>query len=150
MHDGSLPTLTGVVDWFNDSKSLGLDDGQRADLTAYLKAVGDGEQPYQIFAGKNSEFRLAFEELTTFASTLNTLLPARDAKHIAILVDTVAPDLAADAGTMSNPSARPVVYRLSSTLQSVGDAVATGDWAEAETRWQEFQAMQKQYDERIF
>ncbi len=150
MHDGSLPTLAGVVDWFNDSKSLGLDDVQRADLTAYLKAVGDGEQPYQVFAGKDSAFRLAFEELTTFASTLNTLLPARDAKHIAILVDTVAPDLAADADTMSNPSARPMVHRLSNTLQAVGDAVATGDWAEAETQWQEFQTLQKQYDEKIF
>ncbi len=150
MHDGSLPTLASVVNWFNDSKSLGLDDVQRADLTAYLEAVGDGEQPYQVFAGKDTEFRLAFEELTTFASTLNTLLPARDAKHIAILVDTVAPDLAANADTMSNHSARPTVLRLSSTLQAVGDAVATGDWAEAETRWQEFQALQKQYDERMF
>lgn len=150
MHDGSLPTLASVVDWFNDSKSLGLDDVQRRDLTAYLEAVGDGKQPYQVFAGKDTEFRLVFEELTTFASTLNTLLPARDAKHIAILVDTVAPDLAADADTMSNLSARPAVLQLSSTLQAVGDAVATGDWAEAETRWQEFQAMQKQYDEKIF
>ncbi len=150
MHDGSLPTLASVVDWFNDSKSLGLDDVQRADLTAYLEAVGDGEQPYQVFAGRDSEFRLAFDELTTFASTLNTLLPARDAKHIAILIDTVAPDLAAEADTMSNPSARPEVLRLSSTLQAVGDSVATGDWAEAETRWREFQAMQKQYDEKIF
>ncbi|MGB5213830.1 MAG: cytochrome c peroxidase [Anderseniella sp.] len=150
MHDGSLPTLASVVDWFNDSKSLGLDDVQRADLTAYLEAVGDGEQPYQVFAGKNSEFRLAFEELTTFASTLNTLLPARDTENIAILVDTVAPDLAADAGTMSNLSARPAVDQLAGTLQAVGDAVAAGDWARAETRWQEFQALQKQYDEKIF
>jgi hypothetical protein len=35
-------------------------------------------------------------------------------------------------------------------LQAVGDAVATGDWAEAEIRWQEFQALQIHYDERIF
>lgn len=150
MHDGSLPTLASVVDWFNETKSLGLDDVQRADLTAYLEAVGDGEQPYQVFAGKDTEFRLVFEELTTFASTLNTLLPARDAKHIAILVDTVASDLAADADTMSNPSARPMVNQLSNTLQAVGDAVATGDWAEANIHWQKFQALQKHYDERIF
>lgn len=150
MHDGSLPTLASVVNWFNEKKSLGLDDVQRADLTAYLKAVGDGEQPYQVFVGKESEFRLAFEELTTFASTLNTLLPARDAKHIAILIDTVAPELAADADTMGNPSAHPMVHQMSNTLQAVGDAVAAGDWAVAETRWQEFQALQKQYDEKIF
>ncbi|WP_419904991.1 cytochrome c peroxidase [Kiloniella sp.] len=150
MHDGSLPTLASVVDWFNDTKSLGLDVNQRADLTAYLEAVGDGEEPYQVFQGKESTFRLAFEELTTFASTLNTLLPARDTKNIAILVDTVAPDLAADAGTMSNLSARPQVYQLASTLRAVGDAVAAGEWQVAETKWQEFKSLQDQYDARMF
>ena len=150
MHDGSLPTLASVVDWFNGSKSLGLDDEQRADLTAYLEAVGDGDEPYQAFEGKNSTFRLAFEELTTFASTLNTLLPARDAENIAILVDTVAPDLAADAGTMDNLTARPDVYQLADTLQAVGDAVAANDWSLAETHWQEFQSLQDKFDARMF
>jgi len=150
MHDGSLPTLVSVVDWFNDSKSLDLDDAQRADLTAYLEAVGDGEDPYQVFEGKESEFRLAFEELTTFASTLNTLLPARDAVNIAILVDTVAPDLAADAGTMTNLSARPEVYQMAETLEAVGDAAAAGNWAEAEIHWQTFQTLQTEFDARMF
>jgi mono/diheme cytochrome c family protein len=150
MHDGSLPTLASVVDWFNDSKSLGLNDRQRGDLTAYLEAVGDGDEPYQVFEGKNSNFRLAFEELTTFASTLNTLLPARDAANIAILVNTVAPDLAADAGTMTNLPARPAVYQLADTLQAVGDAVAADDWKQAETHWQEFQSLQDKFDARMF
>ncbi len=150
MHDGSLPTLADVVDWFNDSKSLGLDADQRADLTAYVRAVGDGEDPYQVFEGKESQFRLAFDELTTFATTLNTLLPARDAANIALLVATVAPDLAADAGTMVNLEARPEVYRLADTLTAVGDAVAAGDWEMAETYWQDFQTLQIQIDARMF
>jgi cytochrome c peroxidase len=150
MHDGSLPTLTSVVDWFNDTKSLGLDDATRADLTAYLEAVGDGEKPYQVFEGQESEFRLAFEELTTFASTLNTLLPEKDAENIAVLVDTVAPDLAADAGTMTNLSGRPDVYRLSDTLRAVGDAAAAGNWQEAEAQWLQFQTLQDEFDARMF
>jgi cytochrome c peroxidase len=150
MHDGSLPTLASVVDWFNDTKSLGLDDSARADLIAYLKAVGDGEEPYQVFEGQESEFRLAFEELTTFASTLNTLLPARDVDNIAILVDTVAPDLAADASTMTNLSGRPDVYRLSDTLRAAGDAAAAGNWQEAEAQWQKFQSLQDEFDARMF
>ncbi|MGB0506982.1 MAG: cytochrome c peroxidase, partial [Pikeienuella sp.] len=150
MHDGSLPTLASVVDWFNDTKSLGLDETARVDLTAYLEAVGDGDEPYQVFEGQESEFRLAFEELTTFASTLNTLLPARDAANIAILVDTVAPDLAADASTMTNLTARPEVYRLSETLRAVGNAVAEGEWDEAAAHWETFQSLQDEFDARMF
>ncbi|MEH6361622.1 MAG: cytochrome c peroxidase, partial [Amylibacter sp.] len=95
-HDGALPTLASVVDWFNETKSLGLDNDQKADLTAYLEAVGDGEDPYQDFDDRNTPFRLAFDELTTFATTLDTLIPMRDRENIALLVDTVAADLAAD------------------------------------------------------
>lgn len=150
LHDGSLPTLASVVDWFNAAKSLGLDKTARADLTAYLETVGGGEMPYQVFEGRDSEFRLAFDELTTFASTLNTLLPARDAENIAVLVDTVAPDLAADASTMSNLAGRPDVYRLSDLLRAVGDASIAGNWQEAETQWQQFQTLQREADGRMF
>lgn len=123
VYDGSLPTLAAVV---------------------------DGEKPNQVFEGKESQFRLAFDELTTFATALNTLLPAGDAVNIALLVVTVAPDLAADAGTMVNLEARPEVYRLADTLNAVGDAVAARDWGLAETYWQEFQTLQIQIDARMF
>lgn len=149
-HDGALPTLASVVDWFDDTKSLGLSDPQKADLTAYLQAVGDADEPYQAFDERDTPFRLAFEELTTFASTLSTLIPARDTQHILLLTDTVAADLAADASTMSNLAARPEIYRLAETLDSVGDAVREGDWTAAEARWAEFQAQQAEIDERVF
>ena len=44
-HDGSLPTLAAVVEWFDRRYRLGLDAAERADLTAYLEAVGTGEAP---------------------------------------------------------------------------------------------------------
>ncbi|QDI74405.1 MULTISPECIES: cytochrome c peroxidase [Leisingera] len=150
MHDGSLQTLASVVDWFDDSKDLGLDAAQRADLTAYLEAVGDGEEPYQAFEGRDSVFRLSWEELTTFASTLDTLLPMRDAENIALLVDTVAPDLAADASVMVNQSSKPEIYEFSAILRAVGDASAAGDWEEAGRQWDLFKAMQADIDERMF
>lgn len=149
-HDGSIPTLAGVVDWFNTNKNLDLDDAARADLTAYLDAVGDGDEPYQIFEGKQSVFRLAFDELTTFATTLNTLLPMQDKVNIALLVNTVAPDLKADASTMKNLSAKPQVYQLADLLQAVGNAVAKDNWAEADNNWQAFQALQNEVDERMY
>ncbi|MBI1495434.1 cytochrome c peroxidase [Halocynthiibacter styelae] len=150
MHDGSLPTLESVVDWFNDSKSLGLDDAERGDLTAYLYAVGDGEDPYQVFKGRETTFRLAWEELTTFASTLNTLIPMQDAENIALLVDTVAADLAADASTMVNQAAKADVYRLSSLLRAAGDASAGDNWAEAAAAWDAFKTLQSELDEAMY
>ncbi len=150
MHDGSLPTLASVVDWFDSTKNLGLNADQRADLTAYILAVGDGEEPYQHFEGTDSVFRLSWEELTTFASTLDTLLPAQDAENIALLVATVAPDLAADASAMTNQAAKPDVYEFAAILRAVGVASAAGDWHEANRQWNAFKIRQAEIDERMF
>lgn len=81
---------------------------------------------------------MAFAELTTFASTLDTLLPMKDAEHILLLIDTVAPDLAADAGTMVNLKARPQIYDLSKRLSEVGFAVRNSDWQAADKSWSKF------------
>ena len=148
-HDGALPTLAAVVDWFDETKALGLDETERADLTAYLETVGAADEPYETFDEKNTPFRLAFEELTTFASTLDTLLPRRDAEHILLLTDTVAADLAADASTMSNLAARPEVHALAERLSEVGAAVRAGDWTAAAAGWGQFKADVRAIDERV-
>ena len=149
-HDGSLPTLASVVDWFGDTKSLGLTGAEREDLTAYLETVGAADQPYEAFDAENTAFRLTFSELTTFASTLDTLLPRRDAEHILLLTDTVAADLAADASTMSNLAARPDIYALAERLAEVGAAVRDRDWDTAEASWAAFRAEADDIEERAF
>lgn len=149
-HDGSLPTLAAVADWFDETKSLGLTEAERADLTAYLETVGAADEPFEAFDTENTAFRLAFSELTTFASTLDTLLPRRDAEHILLLTDTVAADLSADASTMSNLAARPEVYALAKRLAEVGAAVRDGDWSTAEASWAAFQTEAAAIDERAF
>jgi len=149
-HDGSLPTLAAVVGWFDETRSLGLTEAERADLTAYLETVGAADEPYETFDAENTAFRLAFSELTTFASTLNTLLPRRDAEHILLLTDTVAADLAADTSTMSNLAARPEVYALAERLAEVGAAVRDEDWAAAEASWSTFQIEADAIEERAF
>ncbi len=149
-HDGSLPTLAAVVDWFDETKSLGLSEAERADLTAYLETVGAADEPYEAFDTENTAFRLAFSELTTFASTLDTLLPRRDAEHILLLTDTVAADLSADASTMSNLTARPDVYALAERLAEVGAAVRDEDWAAAEASWTAFKSEADAIEERAF
>ena len=149
-HDGSLPTLGSVVDWFDETASLGLSEAERADLTAYLETVGAADAPYEAFDEENTAFRLAFSELTTFASTLDTLLPRRDAAHILLLTDTVAADLAADASTMANLAARPEIYALAERLVAVGAAVRDEDWAAAEESWSAFQSEARALEERAF
>lgn len=149
-HDGSMPTLAAVVDWFDTTKNLGLGEDERADLTAYLEAVGAADQPYEVFDAENTPFRLAFAELTTFASTLDTLLPRRDAQHILLLTDTVAADLAADAGTMANLAARPEIYSLAERLATVGAAVRADDWGAAEASWAAFLSEAQAIKERAF
>lgn len=149
-HDGSLPTLASVVEWFDDTKDLGLNASERSDLTAYLETIGAADEPYESFDAENTPFRLAFAELTTFASTLDTLLPKRDAEHILLLTDTVAADLAADAGTMANLAARPEVYSLAERLAEVGRGVRSEDWEAAEVSWSKFKADAATIEERAF
>jgi len=149
-HDGSLPTLASVVEWFNDTKDLGLTDAERLDLTAYLETVGAADEPYETFDAANTPFRLAFAELTTFASTLDTLLPKRDTQHILLLTDTVAADLAADASTMENLSARPEIYELANRLADVGIAVRAEDWEAADVSWSLFKKDAAAIEERAF
>ena len=149
-HDGSLPTLAAVVDWFDATKSLGLTEAERSDLTAYLEAVGAADEPYEAFDAENTAFRLAFSELTTFASTIDTLLPRKDAEHILLLTDTVAADLSADASTMSNLPARPEVYALAERLAEVGAAVRDSDWAAAGESWNAFKSEADAIAERAF
>ena len=88
--------------------------------------------------------------MATFASTLDTLLPRRDAEHILLLTDTVAADLAADASTMSNLTARPEVYALAERLAAVGDAVRDDDWGAAEASWTAFKTEADAIEERAF
>ncbi len=149
-HDGSLPTLASVVKWFNDTKDLNLTKAEQSDLTAYLETIGAADEPYETFDATNTPFRLAFTELTTFASTLDTLLPKRDIQHVLLLADTVAADLAADAGTMTNLSARPEIYALADRLADVGTAVRDDDWESAEANWDLFKKDAAAIDERAY
>lgn len=150
MHDGSLPTLASVVGWFDERYALGLTDDERADLTAYLEAVGDADAPYQRFDGRETAFRLTYEELTTFASSLTALLPRRDREHALLLIDTVATDLAADASAMTNQAAKPDIYELATILKSVGAAIREDDWRLAAERWDEFVRREAELEKRMY
>jgi cytochrome c peroxidase len=149
-HDGSLPTLASVVEWFDNRYELKLTKAEQADLTAYLEAVGDADEPYQKFEGKETPFRLAWEELTTFATTFEALLPGRDAEHASLMLETVAGDLAADASGATNAAAKPKAYELAGLLDETRQAIAKDDWETAETRWNTYKELKEKYDEEMY
>jgi cytochrome c peroxidase len=149
-HDGSLPTLASVVDWFNTRYVLKLSNAERADLTAYVEAVGDADQPHQKFEERKTVFRLGWEELTTFASTFEMLSARRDAKHADLMLATVASDLARDASGMTNLGAKPKVYELAAILTRIRKAVSADDWTEAAVLWASFNELPKKYDEDMY
>ena len=144
-HDGSLESLADVVAWFDDSFGLGLSDQEQADLSAYLEAVGTGEEPYERFDAENTPFRLMTDELSTFLSTLNTLIPARDHESADLLLRTVASDLAADASAMTNRAAIERVHEMVARLEELRAAIDAGRWADAEELWVAYQDLERQY-----
>ena len=148
-HDGSLETLGDVVAWFDQRFALGLTAEERADLTAYLEVVGTGEAPYEEFDAENTPFRLMANELSVFLSTLNTLIPARDQVAADLALRTVAADLTADASVMTNRAAVAKAHELADRLWQLRDAIAGADWDQAESLWQDYQALEQEYESEM-
>ena len=144
-HDGSLETLADVVEWFDQRFNLGLSRPQKSDLTAYLDAVGSGEEPFEIFDDENTPFLLAWAELSTFISTLDTLIPAKDEVHADLLIRTVAPDLRADASGLQDLGQAPMVYELADRLDGIQTAILSGNWSQAETLWEDYKVVEAKY-----
>ena len=144
-HDGSLETLADVVNWFNETHNLGLTEGERSDLTAYLIAVGSADDPFEIFDDENTPFALAWAELSTFLSTLDTLIPAQDTYHALLLLDTVTPDLRVDASGATNFGILPQVFEVADKLDEIRAAIEAGDWDQAAALNEAYKALAEEY-----
>jgi hypothetical protein len=148
-HDGRFLTLAQVVSWFDELFSLDLGKDGRADLTAYLEAVGEGEEPYQRFDDEATPFRLMIEELSVFLSTLDTLIPERDLENADLLLRTVANDMELDASAMTNRDARDKTTELAETLWRLRDLIRRAAWDEADQAWQSYRAIADAYDSEL-
>ena len=148
-HDGSLEALSDIVEWFDGHYKLGLSKGQKLDLTSYLEAVGAGEDPFELFDEKNTRFLMDWNELSTFVSTLNTLIPAQDKVHTELLLRTVSSDLRVDAIGLQDLSQAPKVYALSDKLEEILDAVEADDWKGSTRLWMEYQELEKEYGSQL-
>jgi cytochrome c peroxidase len=87
-HDARFDTFEQVVSYFDRSFGLGFSAQDEADVVAYLKAIGDGAQPYESI---NSSVQL--QDIFDFASVLATAIPAHDNEIISLAVTAVGGDL---------------------------------------------------------
>lgn len=145
LHDGSLETLGDVVTWFDESFELGFNEQQQVDLTAYLEAAGTGEDPYELFDEENTIFALDWAELSTFLSTLNTLITAQDSYHALLLLDTVTPDLRLDVSGATNREIIPRVFEIADKLDELRAAIEAGDWERAAELNEDYKALADEF-----
>ncbi len=126
--------------------ALGLSDQDRADLVAYLKAVGDGMRPYE-----QDGVTAQLKEVDDFASVLDIAIPAHDVEVIQLAVSTVGRELrelaeqfpdrrdtTVEGGREQRRMARTALKELVLSLRRIGVAAAAEHFDEAETEYRKY------------
>jgi hypothetical protein len=138
-HDGRFDSYGQVIAHFNRTFSLGLSARDQADLTAYLKAIGDGER-----ATTPDDVAVRVKECTDFATALDTAIPEHDAAAAALVVDTLdrewreltekfpePKDTSVSGGLEQRTKARMAAKTMVLSLREVALAVEEGRFDEA-------------------
>ncbi|CAN0478160.1 unnamed protein product, partial [Phaeothamnion confervicola] len=134
-HDGRFADYAAVVDHFDRTFTLSLSGADKGDLIAYLRAVGDGEDPVEP-ATRQSEM----SELAAYVAVLDRALVAPDLVAVDLVVDTVNVDLRQIAARFDNRDPRtgrprrpdrPDVARIANELvvmmTRIGERARAGD-----------------------
>jgi cytochrome c peroxidase len=138
-HDGRFDSFGEVVGYFDKHYDLGLAANERADLVAYLDAVGDAERPYT-----RNTVQAELDEIAEFASVLDTAIPERNRAVIALTVESVGgewrelsenfpdrTDTSVKGGLHERLRARVAVRDLVLSLRRVAMAVERDDFDQA-------------------
>lgn len=145
-HDGRFDSYGQVVDYFDRHFDLGLTSSQRADLVAYLDAVGDAATPFV-----RDTLQAELDEIGQFASVLGTAIPARNKPIIALAVDTVGQewrelgekfpgvtDTSIRGGRAARLAARAGVRGMVLDLRRIAMAAGRDDFAGAARAYREY------------
>lgn len=138
-HDGRYATFADVVGHFDKLFGLGLSGPQRADLVAYLEAVGDAERPFEPMT-RQSEM----SELASYVAVLDDAITRADQPAIDLVVDTVVRDLHFIARRFDNrdprtgrirrpdrPDVARIAEDLAAHMTTIGARARAGDSAGA-------------------
>jgi len=145
-HDGRFDTFGEVVGYFDKHYDLGLKDNERADLVAYLDAVGDAAEPFT-----RNTVQAELNELAAFVSVLDTAIPARNREVISLTVDSVGgewrelgekypgrTDSSVSGGLSERLQARGAVRNIVLTLRRISMASEAGDFAGAAAMYADY------------
>jgi cytochrome c peroxidase len=145
-HDVRFTTLDQVVDYFDRSFTLGYSAQDRADMVAYLKAIGDATQPYEHIT-----MAILLQDIFDFASTLGTAIQAHDNGIITLTVAAVGGNLddlmdripeqgapGVSGGEKERDAARNSLKEAVAILGRVGSNAAAGNYDEAAREYQNY------------
>jgi cytochrome c peroxidase len=138
-HDGRYGSYEEVIVHFDRIFYLGLSAQDRADLAAYLRAIGDGEEPSVL-----DDVDQNVKEISNFLSVLDTAIPAHNGEILALTVDTVLGELreftekfperkdaSVTGGKAERAAARAALKELVLLLRRVGDLGQAGKFDDA-------------------
>jgi cytochrome c peroxidase len=145
-HDGSLPTLRAVVEWFNDNFKLDLAKQELADLTAYIETVGDGVDGMEDTI---HTLEAEMEEFSFFLSSYEFLKRANKPGPINALFQTVEQEIHAHKWDVQDLAQLPVLDQLASLMGEAYEANVAGDRERVDRIVAEYRALYEEHAENL-
>ena len=141
-HDGRLPTLASVVDWFDENFALDLSDAERADLTAYVETVGAGEESYE-----DTMFTLEaeLEEFSFFLSSYEYVRQIGDSDLAAKMFISINQEIAAHKWDVQDMKHMPVLNELEDIMARAYEAEQAGDIKQVDDLVTQYRALHGEY-----
>lgn len=138
-HDGSLATLKDVVLWFDKNYSLKLSKDQAADLTSYLEAVGDGNEPYEEDPSLAAPGEV--QEQYFFMASWEFLRDKGKPDLAGLLFRTVAQELRNEKWDLKYPEATEVTERMAQLADAAMAANQAGRIEQVNAKVAEFRKL---------
>ena len=148
-HDGRFDSYDQVIDHFDRTFALGLSSQDHADLVTYLRAIGDGLQPYEA-----DGIGAAIREINDFVLVLSVAIPAHDNDAIDLVVHTVGGELrdlveqfpgvkdtSIEGGLTARLAARSALKNLVLLVRQIGVLAADGHYDEAAAEYQNYRKL---------
>ena len=145
-HDGSLPTLRAVVEWFDREFELRLRPKEIAQLTAYLQTVGDGVDAYE-----RSRYYLEaeIEEFSFFLSTYEYLKRIDKRKLITTTFRTIASEIRNHKWELQDLTYRPVMEQLAALMEAAERLNRAGKFQQVDAKVAEYRRLVERHVENL-
>ena len=142
MHDGSIPTLRGVVEWFNAEHALDLKQNEVDDLVAYLEAVGSGEEAFE-----DTMFTLEaeMEEFSFFLSSYEYTKQQGKMDVAGAIFQTIAKEIEAHKWDVQDIAHLPKLEEMADVMRSAYAAVEQGDLVRTDELVEEYRELYAKY-----